>query len=168
MAPDQLSPFDGTPTNEDHASALIGKLDAPNHLSNCMKAFDYLKTRSGCNGKWGCIGFCWGGAMTNQLADHVQDLKTAIRFYGRQPEAVDVPRIKAALQLHYAGMDERINAGIPAYEEALKKAGTSYQLFTYEGAQHAFNNDTAPTRYNEAAAKLAWSRSIEFLKEKLK
>jgi len=106
--------------------------------------------------------------MANQLAVHVPDLKAAIPFYGRQPDAADVPKIKAALQLHYAGTDERINAGIPAYEEALKKAGTSYQLFTYEGAQHAFHNDTAPTRYNEAAAKLAWSRSIEFLKEKLK
>ena len=106
--------------------------------------------------------------MANQLAVHVPALKAAIPFYGRQPEAADVPKIKAALQLHYAGMDERINAGIPAYEEALKKAGVSYQLFTYDGAQHAFHNDTAPTRYNEAAAKLAWSRSIDFLKEKLK
>src|SRR5258706_9214101 len=168
MAPDALSPFGGTPTNEDQARDLIGKLDAPKNLSNFMKAFDYLKTRSDCNGKWGCIGFCWGGGMANQLAVHVPDLKAAIPFYGRQPEADDVPKIKAALQLHYAGTDERINAGIPAYEEALKKAGTSYQLFTYEGAQHAFHNDTAPTRYNEAAAKLAWSRSIEFLKEKFK
>ena len=168
MAPDALSPAGGTPTNEDQARDLIGKLDAPKNLSNFIKGFDYLRTRKDCNGKWGCIGFCWGGAMANQLAVHVQDLKAAIPFYGRQPDAADVPKIKAALQLHYAGMDERINAGIPAYEEALKKAGTSYQLFTYDGAQHAFHNDTAPTRYNEAAAKLAWSRSIDFLKEKLK
>ena len=168
MAPDALSPAGGTPTNEDQARDLIGKLDAPKNLSNFIKGFDYLRTRKDCNGKWGCIGFCWGGAMANQLAVHVQDLKPAIPFYGRQPDAADVPKIKAALQLHYAGMDERINAGIPAYEEALKKAGTSYQLFTYDGAQHAFHNDTAPTRYNEAAAKLAWSRSIDFLKEKLK
>src|SRR5260221_96278 len=149
-------------------TSLTGKLDAVKNLSNFIKGFDYFKSRNDCNGKWGCIGFCWGGGMANQLAVHVPDLKAAIPFYGRQPDAADVPKIKAALQLHYAGMDERINAGIPAYEEALKKAGTSYQLFTYEGAQHAFHNDTAPTRYNEAAAKLAWSRSIEFLKEKLK
>jgi carboxymethylenebutenolidase len=168
MAPDALSPLGGTPTNEDQARDLIGKLDAPRNLSNFVKGFDYFRTRKDCNGKWGCIGFCWGGAMANQLAVHVPDLKAAIPFYGRQPDAADVPKIKAALQLHYAGMDERINAGIPAYEEALKKAGASYQLFTYDGAQHAFHNDTAPTRYNEAAAKLAWSRSIDFLKEKLK
>jgi len=168
MAPDALSPFGGTPTNEDQARDLIGKLDPVKNLSNFIKGFDYLKTRNDCNGKWGCTGFCWGGAMANQLAVHVADLKAAVPFYGRQPEAADVPRIKAALQLHYAGMDERINAGIPAYEEALKKAGTSYQLYTYDGAQHAFHNDTAPTRYNEAAAKLAWSRSIDFLKDKLK
>ncbi|HMI64667.1 MAG TPA: dienelactone hydrolase family protein, partial [Cyclobacteriaceae bacterium] len=168
MAPDALSPVGGTPADEDKARDLIGKLDAVKNLSNFVKGFDYFKSRNDCNGKWGCIGFCWGGGMANQLAVHVPDLKAAIPFYGRQPEAADVPRIKAALQLHYAGMDERINAGIPAYEEALKKAGTSYQLFTYEGAQHAFHNDTAPTRYNEAAAKLAWSRSIDFLKEKLK
>jgi len=168
MAPDALSPAGGTPANEDQARDLIGKLDAPKNLSNFIKGFDYFRSRKDCNGKWGCIGFCWGGAMANQLAVHVQDLKAAIPFYGRQPDAADVPKIKAALQLHYAGMDERINAGIPAYEEALKKAGTTYQLFTYDGAQHAFHNDTAPTRYNEAAAKLAWSRSIDFLKEKLK
>jgi carboxymethylenebutenolidase len=168
LAPDALSPLGGTPADEDKARDLIGKLDAVKNLSNFIKGFDYFKSRNDCNGKWGCIGFCWGGGMANQLAVHVPDLKAAIPFYGRQPEAADVPKIKAALQLHYAGMDERINAGIPAYEEALKKAGTSYQLFTYEGAQHAFHNDTAPTRYNEAAAKLAWSRSIDFLKEKLK
>jgi carboxymethylenebutenolidase len=168
MAPDALSPVGGTPTNEDQARDLIGKLDTAKNLSNFVKGFDYFKTRKDCNGKWGCIGFCWGGAMANQLAVHVPDLKAAIPFYGRQPDAADVPKIKAALQLHYAGMDERINAGIPAYEEALKKAGASYQLFTYDGAQHAFHNDTAPTRYNEVAAKLAWGRSIDFLKEKLK
>lgn len=167
MAPDALSPFGGTPSNEDQARELFGKLDTQKNLNNFIKGFDYLKTRNDCNGKFGCIGFCWGGGMANQLAVHVSSLRAAIPFYGRQPDAADVASIKAALQLHYAGMDERINAGIPAYEEALKKAGITYQLFMYEGAQHAFHNDTAPTRYNEAAAKLAWSRSIAFLKEKL-
>ena len=106
--------------------------------------------------------------MTNNLAVNVPELLAAAPYYGRQPDIKDVPNIKASLQLHYAGLDERINAGIPAYEEALKKSNIKYQLFIYEGAQHAFNNDTAPTRYNEAAAKLAWSRTIEFLKEKLR
>ncbi len=168
LAPDALSPFGGTPADADQARDLFQKLDGPKNLNNFIRSFDYLKTREDCSGKFGCIGFCWGGAMANQLAVNVPDLKAAIPFYGRQPEARDVPRIKAALMLHYAGMDDRVNAGIPAYEEALKKAGIQYQLFTYEGAQHAFHNDTAPTRYNEAAAKLAWSRSVAFLKEKLK
>jgi carboxymethylenebutenolidase len=114
------------------------------------------------------MGFCWGGALANQMAVHVPDLKVAIPFYGRQPETVDVPKIKAFVQLHYGEQYERVNAGIPAYEEALKKAGIRYELFIYEGAQHAFHNDTAPTRYNEAAAKLAWSRAIELLKKELK
>ncbi len=164
LAPDALSPFGGTPVDGDQARDLFQKLDAPKNLNNFIKAFDYLKTREDGNGKFGCIGFCWGGGMVNQLAVNVPELKAAIPFYGRQPEATDVPKIKAALMLHYAGTDERINAGIPAYEEALKKAGVKYQLFMYEGAQHAFHNDTAPTRYNEAAAKLAWSRSVAFLK----
>lgn len=168
LGPDALSPLGGTPADADQARDLFQKLDAPKNLNNFIKGFDYLKSREDCNGKLGCIGFCWGGAMVNQLAVNVADLKAAVPFYGRQPEAGDVPKIKAALQLHYAGTDERINAGIPAYEEALKNAGTSYQLFMYDGAQHAFHNDTAPTRYNEVAAKLAWSRSVAFLKEKLK
>jgi carboxymethylenebutenolidase len=105
--------------------------------------------------------------MANQLAVHVPDLKAAVAFYGRQPEGADVPKIKAAVQLHYAALDERINAGIPAYEEALKKAGTKYELYMYEGANHAFHNDTAPTRYNAAAAKLAWERTLKFFKDRL-
>jgi carboxymethylenebutenolidase len=105
--------------------------------------------------------------MANQLAIHAPDLKAAVPFYGRQPDAADVPKIKAAVQLHYGGLDERVNAGIPAYEAALKAAGIPYELYIYEGAQHAFNNDTAPTRYNEAAAKLAWERTTKFLKDKL-
>ena len=106
--------------------------------------------------------------MVNQLAVNVPDLKAAVAFYGRQPEAADVPKIKAAVQLHYGGLDERVNAGIPAYEEALKKAGIKYELYVYEGAQHAFHNDTAPTRYNEAAAKLAWQRTLKFFGDYVK
>lgn len=168
LAPDALSPLGGAPADQDKARELFQQLDASKNLQNFVKAFDYLKTVSDCNGKFGCIGFCWGGAMTNSLAVNVPDLLAAAPFYGRQPDVNDVPKIKAALQLHYAEMDERVNAGIPAYEEALKKAGVKYELHTYTGAQHAFFNDTAPTRYNEAAAKLAWSRVLEFFKATLR
>jgi len=168
IAPDALSPLGGTPPDEDKARDMFQQLDMPKTIANFATAFDYLKTQKDCNGKFGCVGFCWGGAMANNLAVNVPDLKAAVAFYGRQPEVADVPKIKAALQLHYAGMDERVNAGIPAYEEALKNAGVNYQLFMYEGAQHAFHNNTAPTRYNEAAAKLAWSRTMAFFNEKLR
>ncbi|MBS1977026.1 MAG: dienelactone hydrolase family protein [Bacteroidetes bacterium] len=167
IAPDALSPLGGTPTDADAARDMFQKLDAGKNLNNFIKGFDYLKSRKDCNGKFGVVGFCWGGGMANQMAVHVPDLRAAVPFYGRQPEAADVSKIKAAVQLHYAGMDERINAGITAYEEALKKAGVRYELYTYEGAQHAFHNDTAPTRYNETAAKLAWQRTMEFFKKYL-
>jgi carboxymethylenebutenolidase len=168
LAPDALSPLGGTPTNEDEARNMFGKLDTQKNLNNFIKAFDYLKSRDESNGKMACVGFCWGGAMANHLAVHVPDLKAAVPFYGRQPDAADVPKIKAAMQLHYGGLDERINAGIPAYEEALKKAGTKYELYVYDGANHAFHNDTAPSRYNAAAAKLAWERTMKLFGETLK
>lgn len=167
LAPDALSASGGTPADETQMRDLFGKLDAVKTRENFEKALDYLKKHPDSTGKVGCVGFCWGGAMANQLAVHYPDLKAAVPFYGRQPDAADVPKIKAAVQLHYGGLDERINAGIPAYEAELKKAGVPYELYVYEGAQHAFNNDTAPTRYNEAAAKLAWERTTTFLKAKL-
>lgn len=168
IAPNALSPLGGTPANEDDARAKFQQLDAADTLQNFIKVFDYLGSRKDCNGKWGCVGFCWGGGIANDLAVNVSSLKAAVAFYGRQPAGVDVPKIKAALQLHYAGLDDRINAGIAAYEEALKKAGITYELYMYEGVNHAFHNDTAPTRYNEAAAKLAWQRTIEFFGKYLK
>ncbi|MEZ0483860.1 dienelactone hydrolase family protein [Fibrella aquatica] len=167
VAPDALSAAGGTPTDETKMRELFGKLDATVTRNNFVKAVEYLKSHPDSTGKVGCVGFCWGGAMSNQLAIHAPDLKAAVPFYGRQPEAADVPKIKAAVQLHYGGLDERVNAGIPAYEAALKAANVPYELYIYEGAQHAFNNDTAPTRYNEAAAKLAWERTTKFLKDKL-
>ncbi len=167
IAPDALSPLGGTPTDADKARDLFSKIDAAKNLSNFIKGFEYAKTRKDATDKFGCIGFCWGGALANQLAVNMPDLKVAVPFYGRQPEAADVPKIKAFVQLHYGGLDERINAGIPAYEEALKKANTRYEVFIYEGVQHAFNNDTAPTRYNEAAAKLAWDRAIKLFHQEL-
>jgi carboxymethylenebutenolidase len=168
IAPNALSVIGGTPANEDDARAAFSKLDAADTLQNFVKAFDYLKTRKDANGKFGCVGFCWGGAMANKLAVNVPDLKAAVAFYGRQPDAADVPKIKAAVQLHYGGLDQGVNAGIPAYEEALKKAGVHYELYIYENANHAFHNDTAPTRYNKEAAELAWQRTIKFFGEHLK
>ncbi|MEZ0611792.1 dienelactone hydrolase family protein [Fibrella sp. WM1] len=167
LAPDALSGAGGTPTDDAQIRELFGKLDMTQTKNNFVKAVDYLQSRPDSTGKVGCVGFCWGGAMANQLAVNVPSLKAAVPFYGRQPEVADVPKIKAAVQLHYGGLDERVNQGIPAYEEALKKAGVPYELYVYEGAQHAFHNDTAPTRYNEAAAKLAWNRTVEFLKKRL-
>lgn len=167
FAPDALAPLGGTPTDADKAREMFQKLDTQKNLKNFTNAFDVIKSRKDCSGKLGVIGFCWGGGMANLMAVHVPDLKAACPFYGRQADVADVPKIKAALQLHYAGQDERINAGIPAYEEALKKSGVAYELYMYEGAQHAFHNDTAPTRYNKEAAELAWQRTITFLKQKL-
>ena len=120
------------------------------------------------HGKGRAVGFCWGGGMANQLAVNSADLLAAVPYYGAEPAAEDVPKIKASLLLHYAGLDERINNGIPAFEAALKKASVDYKIYMYEGAQHAFNNDTNPARYNKEAAQLAWQRTISFLKEKLK
>ena len=162
IAPNALAPLGGTPANEDEARTKFQQLKAEDSLQNFIRVFDHLATRNDCNGKYGCVGFCWGGAMANSLAVNVPSLKAAVAFYGRQPDAADVPKIKAAVQLHYGGLDERVNAGIPAYEEALKKNNIPYEIYVYEGANHAFHNDTAPTRYNEAAAKLAWKRTIDF------
>jgi carboxymethylenebutenolidase len=168
IAPNALSILGGTPANEDEARTLFTKLDPAEAQQNFRKAFDYVKSRKDAAGPVGAVGFCWGGAMANHLAVHVPDLKAAVAFYGRQPEAADVPKIKAAVQLHYGGLDERVNAGIAAYEEALKKAGIKYELFVYEGANHAFHNDTAPTRYNKEAAQLAWQRTLKFFGNYLK
>jgi carboxymethylenebutenolidase len=168
IAPNALAPIGGTPSNEDEARTKFQELKAENNLQNFINIFDYLKTRKDCNGDYGCVGFCWGGAMSNSLAVNVPQLKAAVAFYGRQAATEDVPKINAALQLHYGGLDERVNAGIPAFEEALKKNNKPYELYIYEDANHAFHNDTAPTRYNEAAAKLAWQRTMDFFKKYLK
>lgn len=162
IAPNALAPLGGTPENEDEARKLFTQLKAEDNLANFIKLFDYLPSRKDSNGNYGCVGFCWGGGMANSLAVNVPTLKAAVAFYGRQPEVADVPKIKAAMQLHYASLDERVNAGIPAYEEALKKNDISYQLFMYEGVNHAFHNNTSAARYNEAAAHLAWERTIAF------
>lgn len=167
IAPDALSPLGGTPANPDEARPLFQKLDRTANTRNFVAAAAYLKTGPQATGKVACLGFCWGGGTTNQVAANAPDLAAAVPFYGIQPAPEDVPKIKAAMLIHYAGDDERINAGIPAFEEALKKAGVDYKIYIYEGAGHAFMNDTG-ARYNKDAAELAWKRTVEFLKEKLK
>ena len=169
LAPDALSPLGGTPENDqDKAVAMIGQLDKDKTIKNFVAAVKYLKTQPLSTGKVGCTGFCWGGGMTNQVAVNSPDLNAAVPYYGMQPTAEQVASIKAPLMAHYAGEDTRINQGIPAFEEALKKNNKVYQIFMYDGAQHAFNNDSNPERYNEKAAKLAWSKTISFFKEYLK
>jgi len=168
LAPDALTPLGGTPEDPAKTPALIQKLDNQSTLQNYLAAVRYLKTQPGSTGKVGVVGFCWGGGMANQVAVYSPDVLAVVPYYGRQPASEDVPKIKASLLLHYAGLDEGINKGIPAYEEALKKASVDYKMYMYEGAQHAFNSDTNAARYNKEAAQLAWQRTISFLKEKLK
>ena len=166
LAPDALSPLGGTPEDQDKGREMIGQLDRGETVKNFVAAVKYLETHPRSTGKVGCTGFCWGGAMTNQVAVNSPDLDAAVPYYGSTPAPEDVPKLKAKVMAHYAGNDERINAGIPAFEEALKKAGIDYQIFIYEGTQHAFNNDTGE-RYNKEAADLAWSRTVQFFKDKL-
>jgi carboxymethylenebutenolidase len=167
IAPNALAPLGGTPANEDEARKLFATLKAEDSLANFVKLFDYLPNRKDSNGKYGCVGFCWGGAMSNNLAVNVASLKAAVAFYGRQAAVEDVPKISAPLQLHYAALDERVNAGIAVFEEALKKHEKPYELYMYEGVNHAFHNDTSAARYNEVAAKLAWERVLTFFKKHL-
>lgn len=167
LAPDLLSPLGGTPADEDAARTLIAKLGRTGATPDLVAAVGYLKARPDAAGPVGAVGFCWGGGMVNQLAVHEPGLAAAVPFYGLVPAAADVPRIKAKIQAHYAGNDERVDAGIPGFEAALKAAGVSYEIYVYAGAEHAFHNDTNAARYNKLAAELAWSRTIAFLKQTL-
>ncbi len=168
VAPDALSPLGGTPEDVTNVGAMFKQLDNDKTTKNFAAAVRYLKTHPLSTGKVGCTGFCWGGAMTNQVAVNAPDLDAAVPYYGRQPSAEDVAKIKAPIMAHYAENDQGINAGIPAFEEALKKNNKEYRIYMYEGASHAFNNDSNPERYNEKAARLAWERTIGFFREKLK
>jgi carboxymethylenebutenolidase len=168
LAVDFLSPLGGTPIDEDQARDMIGKLDQAVTTANAVAAVSFLRGHADGNGKVGAVGFCWGGGQVNQLAVNDPTLDAAVVYYGRPPDAADVPKIKAPLLLHYAGLDTRINEGVPTFRAALDKAGVSYQLHMYEGANHAFNNDTSAERYNADAARLAWDRTIGFFGEKLK
>ena len=167
FAPDALTPLAGYPGDEDKARELFGKLDQAKTTEDFVAAVPVLKGRPDCTGKLGVVGFCWGGGMANTLATRVPDLAAAVPFYGNQPKAEDVAHIKAPMLIHYAEKDERIDAGIPAFEQALKANHVKYQMFTYPGVQHGFNNDTTP-RYDKAAATLAWQRTIAFFKQTLK
>lgn len=166
FAPDALFPLGGYPGDEDKARELFPKLDQAKTQEDFVAAARFLKSLSECSGKIGVVGFCYGGGIANMLATRLPDIAAAVPFYGNQPAAAEAMKIKAPLLIHYAENDERINAGWPAYEVALKAAGVNYQMFKYPGTQHGFNNDTTP-RYDEAAAKLAWQRTVEFLNKNL-
>ena len=167
FAPDALTPLGGYPNDEEKAAQLFGQLDAKKREEDLIAAAGFLKSRPECTGKIGAVGFCFGGTIVNMMAVRIPDLAAAVPFYGGQPSAADTARIKAPLLIHYAEKDERINAGWPPFEAALKANNVKYQAFTYPGTNHGFHNDTTP-RYDEAAAKLAWSRTLAFFKENLK
>jgi carboxymethylenebutenolidase len=167
LAPDFLSPSGGTPSNEDTAREMIGKLDAAQTLDNAIASVKWLRERSDTTERIGAVGFCWGGGLVGRLAAGDPTLNAGVVFYGRAPDVASVASIKAALLLHYAGLDERINTDVPAFQAALDKAGARYELHRYEGVNHAFHNDTSAARYDAAAAKLAWERTIAFFDKEL-
>ncbi|MFO1323990.1 MAG: dienelactone hydrolase family protein [Burkholderiales bacterium] len=166
FAPDALTPLGGYQGDEEKAAQMFSQLDRAKVAEDLVAAGTYLKSRPDSTGKIGVVGFCFGGTIANVFAVRMPDLGAAVPFYGGQPSAADAAKIKAPLLIHYAGNDERVNAGWPAYEAALKSAGVKYEVFTYAGTNHGFHNDTTP-RYDEAAAKLAWSRTVAFFKANL-
>lgn len=167
LAPDFLSDLGGTPADEEAARPMFQQLPAADVAANGVATIAWLKTHAKANGKVGAMGFCWGGGTVNNIATVAPDLLAAVPYYGGQPDAAAVPNIKAKVMAHYGGLDERINAGIPAFEAALKAAGTDYQIFIYEGANHAFNNDTSAARYSKEASDLAWSRTMGLFRDVL-
>jgi carboxymethylenebutenolidase len=167
FAPDALAPVGGYPGDEEKAVQMFARLDPAKRFEDLVAGYGFLKSRPECGPRVGAVGFCFGGTTVNNFAVRLPDLAAAVPFYGGQPAAADVAKIKAPLLIHYAGLDERINAGWPAYEAALKANGIGYQMFMYAGVNHGFHNDTTP-RYDEAAAKLAWSRTLAFLEEHLR
>ena len=167
LAPDALTPLGGYPGNDDEGRTMQRTRDREEMLQDFIAAYDYLKASKKCSGKIGVVGFCYGGSVSNMMAVRIPGLKASVPFYGSQPDVEDVPKIKAPLLLQYAGLDKRVNAGWPAYEEALKANNKDYVAYIYPEVNHGFHNNTTP-RYDEAAATLAWERTISFFKEKLK
>ncbi|WP_114783019.1 dienelactone hydrolase family protein [Botryobacter ruber] len=167
IAPDALTPLGGYPGTDDEGRALQSKRDRKEMLEDFIAAYDYLKNHKACNGNVGVVGFCFGGWIANMMAVRIPDLAAAVPFYGGQPATEDVPNIQAPLLLHFAELDKRVNEGWPAYEAALKANNKEYTAYMYPNVNHGFHNDTTP-RYDKAAAELAWNRSIDFFKEKLK
>jgi carboxymethylenebutenolidase len=167
FAPDALFPLGGYPGDEDKAREVFPKLDQTKTREDFVAAANWLKGRADCSGKIGVVGFCYGGAIANMLATRLPELRAAVPFYGTQPKPEDVPKIKAPLLIHYAENDDRVNAGWPAYEAALKASNVSHQAYTYPGTQHGFNNDTTP-RYDKEAATLAWKRTVDFFNQHLR
>ena len=165
LAADYLAPQGGSPADEDKARDMIATLKPTDILSTSKAGLAAIIANPASIGKAGTIGFCWGGGAVNDLAVNDSTLSAGVAYYGLQPPAAEVPKIKAPLLLHYAGLDDRVDAGIPAFEAALKAAGKTYEIHMYEGVNHAFNNDTNVARYDKAAADLAWGRSIAFLKK---
>jgi carboxymethylenebutenolidase len=161
FAPDALTPLGGYTGDEDSARALFGKLEQPKTREDFVAAYNYVKGRADSTGRVGVVGFCYGGGIAHMLATRLPDLAAAVPFYGNTPAPAEAAKVKAPLLIHFAENDERINAAWPAYEEALKAAKVSYQAYKYPGTNHGFNNDTTP-RYDEAAAKLAWQRTLDF------
>jgi carboxymethylenebutenolidase len=167
FAPDALAPVGGYPGDEDKAREMFAKLDAKKRFEDLYAGAGVLKSRPECNGKIGAVGFCFGGLIVNQLATRIPDLAAGVPFYGRQVGDEDAAKIKAPLLIHYAEHDDGVNKGWPAYEKALKANKVRYQAHFYPGTNHGFHNDTTP-RYDDAAARLAWSRTVAFFKEHLK
>ena len=167
LAPDALTPLGGYPGNDDQGRDMQSKLDKNKILEDFIAAYEYLKGLPDCNGKVGVVGFCFGGWVANMMAVRISDLSAAVPFYGTQPATEDVPKIKAPLMLHYAGLDTHVDEGWPAYELALKDQKKEYIAYIYPNVNHGFHNDTTP-RYDKTAAELAWKRTIDFFNEKLK
>jgi carboxymethylenebutenolidase len=167
VAVDLLSSQGGTPTDEDKAREMFMRIDPKIAVADLVAVVDWVAARPDANGRVGAVGFCWGGGMVNLLATASPKLAAGVPFYGVAPPSADVAKIRARMLIHYAGNDARVNATRPDYEAALKAAHVDYRMFVYDGAEHAFNNDTAGARYNAAAATLAWSRTIEFLQQAL-
>jgi carboxymethylenebutenolidase len=167
FAPDALTPLGGYPGEADTARELFPKLDQSKTIEDFVTAANLLKNRADCTGKIGVTGFCYGGGVAHTLAVRLPDLAASVPFYGNHPAAVDAAKVKAPLLIHFAGVDERINAAWPAYEAALKSAGATYTAHQYAGTQHGFNNDTTP-RFDAAAAKTAWERTMGFFNQTLR